>query len=82
MRSHALLSGRQDKGTTEFVLLIDDGVPEFFQEPNDVLTNQKAEFHCVNNYKKVALRAADLWSVCKTGKWQHFFIDGKIQGVF
>ena len=58
--THSSRGAGQDKGTTEFVLVIDDGVPEFFQEPNDVLTNQKAEFHCVNNYKKVALRAADL----------------------
>ena len=44
LRRHALLAGRQDKGTTEFMLLANDGVLEFFQEPNDVLTIQKAEF--------------------------------------
>ena len=44
MRRHALLVGRQNKGTTELVLLTNDGVPEFFQEPNNVLTIQKAEF--------------------------------------
>lgn len=43
-RRHALLVGRQDEGTTEFVLLTNDGVPEFFQESNKVLTIQKAEF--------------------------------------
>ena len=44
LRRHALLAGRQDKGTTEFMLLTNDGVMEFFQEPNNVLTIQKAEF--------------------------------------
>ena len=44
LRRHALLAGRRDKGTTEFMLLANDGVMEFFQEPNNVLTIQKAEF--------------------------------------
>ena len=58
MRRHAILVGRQDKGTTELVLLTNDGVPEFFQEPNNVLTIQS--FHSVSIYKKVPFTAADL----------------------